>query len=288
MPTETKKTPSSSPLNGSIVASIARRYSVSARSRPATKAPSVIERPLAAAVRAVATMTRRQAAMNSSGERVRATSWNRGRSARRPATTMRTRAMAACPSARASAPPTSAPSLRPSTAMANSIGATARSWNSSTAKLARPAGVFRRFCSARTGRTTAVEDKASARPTMTEAANGTSRANRMMPMTREEASTWADPSPKTRRRRVRSRSHDSSTPIMNIRKITPNSARCAISDRLPMVKIDTQGTVSASRPRPNGPRIAPAPMKPSTGLMRSRWNSGTTTPAVTRKMIASL
>ena len=74
MPTETKNTPRSRPLNGSIVASIARRYSVSASSRPATKAPSVIDRPLAAAVSAVPTMTRRQAAMNSSVERVRATS----------------------------------------------------------------------------------------------------------------------------------------------------------------------------------------------------------------------
>ncbi|GJE68744.1 hypothetical protein CHKEEEPN_0263 [Methylorubrum podarium] len=95
MPTETKNTPSNRPLNGSIVASIARRYSVSARSSPATKAPSVIDRPLPAATSAVATMTRRQAAMNSSGERVRATSWNSGRSAKRPATTITTRAIAA-------------------------------------------------------------------------------------------------------------------------------------------------------------------------------------------------
>ncbi len=139
MPTETKNTPRSRPLNGSIVASIARRYSVSAKSSPATKAPSVIDNPLAAATRAVAAMTRRQAAMKSSGLRVRATSWNSGLRPSRPAPTSRASATAAWPSARAR-PVSASLSLRPSTAMANRTGATARSWNSSTAKLARPAG----------------------------------------------------------------------------------------------------------------------------------------------------
>ena len=52
----------------------------------------------------------------------------------------------------------------PSTAIVNRIGATARSWNSSTEKLARPAGVVSRRLAARTGTTIAVEDRASARP----------------------------------------------------------------------------------------------------------------------------
>ena len=173
MPTETKNTPSSRPLNGSIVASMARRYSVSASSRPATKAPSVIDRPLAAAVSAVPTMTSRQAAMNSSVERVRATSWNSGRRARRPATTISTSAIAAWPSAMASAQPLSPPSSRPSTAIANRTGATARSWNSRTAKLVRPVGAFSRFCSARTGSTTAVDDRARPMPTITAPVSGT-------------------------------------------------------------------------------------------------------------------
>ena len=287
MPTETKNTPSSSPLKGSMVASMARRYSVSARSRPATKAPSVIERPLAAATRAVATITSRQAAMNSSVERVRATRWKSGRRATRPATTISTRATTACPSARASAPPRSPPSRRPSTAMANRIGATARSWNRRTAKLVRPAGVPSRFCSASTGSTTAVEESASASPTSTAPATGWLSAMRMIAITAAEAATWIEPRPKTSRRSTRSRSQDSSIPIMNMRKITPNSARCAISERLPMVKGASQGCASAKRPRPKGPSSAPAPMKPSTGLTRRRWNSGTTIPAVTRKRIAS-
>jgi hypothetical protein len=57
----------------------------------------------------------------------------------------------------------------PSTAMVNRIGATARSWKRRTEKLARPVGAFRRFCSASTGTTIAVDDRASARP-MTAAA----------------------------------------------------------------------------------------------------------------------
>ena len=48
--------------------------------------------------------------------------------------------------------------------MVNRIGATARSWKSSTEKLARPDGALSRFCSASTGITIAVEESASARP----------------------------------------------------------------------------------------------------------------------------
>ncbi len=45
MPTVKKNRPSSSPLKGSMVVSMALRYSVSASSRPATKAPSAMESP---------------------------------------------------------------------------------------------------------------------------------------------------------------------------------------------------------------------------------------------------
>ena len=44
-PTEMRNSPSSRPLNGSIVTSISRRNSVSASSRPAINAPSAIDRP---------------------------------------------------------------------------------------------------------------------------------------------------------------------------------------------------------------------------------------------------
>ena len=48
MPTDTKNSPSSRPLKGSTVLSTSLRYSVSASSRPAMKAPSAIDSPLTA------------------------------------------------------------------------------------------------------------------------------------------------------------------------------------------------------------------------------------------------
>ena len=60
-------------------------------------------------------------------------------------------------------------SPEPSTAIANRIGATARSWKSRTEKLARPAGALSRLASARTGTTIAVEDSARTRPAKTAA-----------------------------------------------------------------------------------------------------------------------
>ncbi len=85
-PTETKYSPSSRPLNGSIVTSISRRYSVSASRSPATKAPSAIDRRLAAAARPSPSTTSKQAAMKNSGLFVSATKWKNGLSARRPST----------------------------------------------------------------------------------------------------------------------------------------------------------------------------------------------------------
>ena len=56
-----------------MVTSISRRYSVSASSRPARKAPKAIERPLAAAISAEPSTTSMQAAMKDSALRVMAT-----------------------------------------------------------------------------------------------------------------------------------------------------------------------------------------------------------------------
>ena len=88
MPTVKKNTPSSRPLNGSMVVSMALRYSVSASSRPATKAPSAIDRPAKPAATPVPTITNRMAATNSSLVPVAATRRNSGRSSRRPTMTM--------------------------------------------------------------------------------------------------------------------------------------------------------------------------------------------------------
>ena len=78
MPTEKKKTPSSRPRKGSIIASTARRYSVSASSRPAMKAPSAIDRPAEAAITPEPTAISSVAAMKNSGLSVPAASRNSG------------------------------------------------------------------------------------------------------------------------------------------------------------------------------------------------------------------
>ena len=96
MPTEKKNTPSSSPLKGSIVASMARWYSVSASSRPATKAPNAIDRPAAAVTRPLPTATNSAAATNSSVEPAAATERNIGRSSAVPTSAISPMTSTAC------------------------------------------------------------------------------------------------------------------------------------------------------------------------------------------------
>ena len=55
-------------------------------------------------------------------------------------------------------------------------------------------------------------------------------------MAKRQSVTCKAPMPNTQRRINRKRSHDSSSPIMNSRNTTPNSASWAISARLAMVK----------------------------------------------------
>ena len=84
MPMEIRNTPTNRPLNGSMVTSTWRRYSVTASSSPPISAPRAMERPAAVVARPVAITTSRHAAMNNSGRRVRATLRNSGRSTKRP------------------------------------------------------------------------------------------------------------------------------------------------------------------------------------------------------------
>ncbi len=79
IPTVKKKMPSKMPLKGATVASIALRYSVSASSNPATKAPRAMDKPAWFAITPAATITNRTAAIKSSLERALATSRNNGR-----------------------------------------------------------------------------------------------------------------------------------------------------------------------------------------------------------------
>ena len=106
----------------------------------------------------------------------------------------------------------------------NSRGATIRSWNSSTEKTVRPAAAPRRRRSAMTGTMTAVEDSASAAPSMSAAAGAWPSSSAATPSARLEANSCNAPSPNTSRRSRVSRSNESSSPIMKSRNTTPNSA----------------------------------------------------------------
>ena len=102
--------------------------------------------------------------------------------------------------------------------------------------MARPVVEWWRRCSISTGMTIAVDDRARAAPMA--AAGATSMPNSMASpvSTPRVTPTWAAPSPKTSRRMSRSRSQDSSSPIMNSRKTTPSSASWAMSSGLSTVK----------------------------------------------------
>ena len=84
MPTAMKKRPRSRPLNGSMSVSSSRRYSLSASSTPARKAPSAIDRPTAFISAAVATTSSSEAAVKISGVSLLAIQRSAGRSRRRP------------------------------------------------------------------------------------------------------------------------------------------------------------------------------------------------------------
>jgi len=103
-----------------------------------------------------------------------------------------------------------------------------------------------------------------------------------------QTATWVSPRPNTSLRMARSRSHDSSSPIMNSRKATPSSDNARIWVASEIVSHDSQGALSARRASPSGPSSTPAARKPRTGLIFRRLNSGTTTPAAARKTTRSL
>ena len=284
-----KNSPSSRPLNGSMVTSTSCRYSVSASSSPAMKAPSAMERPVRAATRPAPMTISSEAAMNSSSLLALATERIIGRNSSRPNTTSATMPNAAC--AKVSSifgEKISPPPWLPIIVRVIRIGATARSWNSSTEKVARPATLCWRLLSASRGMTMAVEDRARATPMARAACSGWPNHTATPAMAAEQTPTCSAPMPNTKRRMSRSRSQLSSSPIMNRRKTTPNSASWATSLGLSMVTAASHGTVPASAPSPYGPRITPAPRKPRIGLIRHRRNRGTTTPAVARNRTTSL
>ena len=79
IPTVKKKMPSKRPLNGPTVISMALRYSVSANSKPAMKAPSAMDKRACSAIKPAAMITNNTAATKSSVVRAVATNRNSGR-----------------------------------------------------------------------------------------------------------------------------------------------------------------------------------------------------------------
>ena len=136
MPTAMKNRPSSSPLNGSTAASISWRYSDSASSTPPRNAPSAIDSPACSKASAITSTRSRAKAVKISRRRVRAMWRNTGRATRRPPPSVST--ITAAGERELLPGECVEPLAVPSSGSSASIGITAMSWNSSTAKVPWP------------------------------------------------------------------------------------------------------------------------------------------------------
>ncbi len=162
MPTEMKKNPSSRPSNGAMSAWSSWRYSDSDSSTPAMNAPSEADRPPAVASRAVPATMSSATAVKTSGVFAPPMARNSGRMRKRPP--IRMTAIATAARATSCQGTWSGMLSPPSSGTSATSGMNARSWNSSTAKVSRPAGVVSRSRSASIGRTMAVDDIARPAP----------------------------------------------------------------------------------------------------------------------------
>jgi len=120
------------------------------------------------------------------------------------ATTARSRDMATSPHM--------LPSLAPKAARRMRMGTTARSWNSSTAKLARPCAAPISPRSFSNCMTIAVEESAKHRPMMMDASRVLSQAKATAPTSMVVTNTCAVPRPKIKPLKALRRSNDNSRP----------------------------------------------------------------------------
>ena len=230
MPTAMKKRPSRRPLNGSISVSSSRRYSLSASSTPARKAPSAIDRPTASISAAVATTSSSEAAVKISGVSLRAIQRSIGRSSKRPP-----RMMTAIMPIALAAPSQPSPSWPAAKARKGSramIGIAATSCSSETLTMLSPEVVVSTLRSARTPRPIAVDDIARPSPATTATCQSMPRASAPSPSSRAEPNSWTLPQPKMVLRSDQRRCGSSSRPTRNSISTTPNSANCSISSGL--------------------------------------------------------
>ncbi len=232
--------------------SSSRRYSLSASSTPARKAPSAIDSPTACISAAVPTTRPSAAAVKISGVWLRAIQRSAGRIARRPPSTI----TAIMPNARAAAIngwPASAPATRSGaiSGISASSGIAAMSWNSDTLSTDWPAVVCRMLRSLSVASPMAVDDMASAAPATTAncqpSGQNPMQAQPIAAISARLPISCALPQPKIGRRIAHSRLGSSSRPIRNSISTTPNSARSTICDG------------SVTRRRPHGPIAKPAP-----------------------------
>ncbi len=247
MPTAMKKSPSSSPLNGSMSTSSSIRYSDSASSTPAMKAPRPIDSPTDCVSQALPTTSSSASATKISRAPTFATIRSTGRSSSRPTSTIPASSARAMPASRQ---PNASPWAEPAGASApstSSIGITARSWNSDTANADCPGTDFTMPRSASTCSAIAVEDIAQAMPSTMPTGHEVPAARRAIAATAATVTTTcSSPSPKIERRSDHSRLGSSSRPTRNSSITTPSSETCATRSK------------SVTSARPQGPIATPA------------------------------
>ena len=243
MPTAMKNRPSSRPLKGSRSVSSSRRYSLSASSTPARKAPRAIDRPTASISAAVATTSSSAAAVKISGVLLRAIQRRAGRSSRRPPSTMPAMTATAFSAPTQPWPAWCWPAI--SGTMAR-MGMAAMSCSRATLSTLWPEVVLVRLRSANTPRPMAVEDRARPSATTRPRCQSTPASMATPVISAAEASSCTLPQPKMGRRRAQSRRGSSSSPTRKSISTTPNSAKCSMS------------WASVTRARPQGPIRMPA------------------------------
>ena len=126
------------------------------------------------------------------------------------------------------------------------MGATARSCISSTVNAARPKRVAIWRLSSRIWMTNTVDDKARAAPITMAASSATPQATAMPAIAAPVTMICASPRPNIDGERTLIRSSGSSSPMVNSRNTTPNSAK------------ERMVSMSATKPSPNGPMMMPA------------------------------
>ena len=134
----------------------------------------------------------------------------------------------------------------------------------------------------------AVDDSDRAAPAISAALTPKPIQRLAAAMTASVTTTCKAPRPKTRRRMVMRRSKESSSPIRNSRKTTPNSASDATLAESAITRASRAGTAVTNCPSTPGLSAMPTIRKARMALTPMRRKSGTTSPATARIIRNSL